>query len=142
VLTVEEGIREVDEYHVSRTKVRLDILCFGTKKRVKKIEAKLNHCLLHWVQGLGVDLALELWFSSVKRKPLDSDSLNHRLALVVECFHTHLTDDQKRGMHVQGHRLAHSHERLFAQVKWSITSILSHPMIASILSAVRSFSEK
>ena len=66
MLTVEEGIREVDEYHVSRTKVRLDILCFGTKKRVKKIEAKLNHCLLRWVQGLGIDLALKLWFSSVK----------------------------------------------------------------------------
>ena len=71
VLTVEEGIREVDEYHLSRTKVRLDVLCFGTKKRVKEIEAKLNHCLLHWVQFLGVDLALELWFSSVKRKTLD-----------------------------------------------------------------------
>ena len=106
MLTVEEGIREVDKYHVSRTKVRLDILCFGTKKRVKKIEAKLNHCLLCWVQGLGIDLALKLWFSSVKRKRLDGDSIDHRLALVVECIHAHVTDDQKRGMHVQGHRLA------------------------------------
>jgi hypothetical protein len=136
VLTVEKGIREVDEYHVSRTKVRLDILRFGTKKRVKKIEAKLNHCFLRWVQFLDVDLALELWLSSVKRKTLD-----HWLASVVECIHAHLTDDQKRGMHVQGHRLVRS-ERLSAQVKWPITSVLSHPMIASILSAVRSFSEK
>ena len=116
MLTVEEGIREIDEYHVSCTKVRLDILCFGTKKRIKEIEAELEHCLLHWVQGLGIDLALELWFSSVNRKTLDGDSIDHRLALVVECIHAHVTDGQKRGMHVQGHRLARS-ERLSAQVK-------------------------
>ena len=58
--TVKEGIREVDEYHLSRTKVRLDILCFWTKKCVKEIEAELNHCFLRWVQVLGIDLALEL----------------------------------------------------------------------------------
>jgi hypothetical protein len=106
VLTVEERIREVDKHHFSRTKVRLDILYFWTKERVKEIEAKLNHCLLHWVQLLGIHLALELWFSSAKRKMVDSDSPDHQLASVVECIHTHFTDDQKRGMHVQGHRLA------------------------------------
>ena len=58
--TVKEGIREVDKYHLSRTKVRLDILCFWAKKCVKEIEAELNHCLLHRVQLLGVDLVLEL----------------------------------------------------------------------------------
>jgi hypothetical protein len=62
---------------------------------------KLDHCLLHWVQVLSVDLALKLWFSSVIRKTPD-----HRLASVVECIHAHVTDDQKHGMHVQGHHLA------------------------------------
>lgn len=102
MLTVEEGIREVDKYQLSSTEVRLDILCFGTKERVKEIEAKLDHCLLHWVQFLGVDLALELWFSSAARKTLDY----RRPASVAECIHAHLTDDQKHGMHVQRHSLA------------------------------------
>ena len=102
MLTVEEGIREVDEYQLSSTEVRLDILRFGTKERVKEIEAKFNHCLLRWVQVLGVDLTLELWwFSSATRKRLD-----YRLASVIECIHAHFTDDQKHEMHVQGHRLA------------------------------------
>jgi hypothetical protein len=107
VLTVEEGIREVDEYQLSSTEVRLDILRFGTKERVKEIEAKFNHCLLRWVQVLGVDLTLELWwFSSATRKTLD-----HRLASVIESIYAHFSDDQKHEMHVQGHRLARS-ERL------------------------------
>ena len=108
VLTVEEGIRKVDEYQLSSTEVRLDNLCFRAKEHVKEIEAKLNHSFLHGVQLLGVDPALELWFSSATGKTLD-----HRLALVIECIHAHLTDDQKRRMHVQGHRLARS-ERLSA----------------------------
>jgi hypothetical protein len=70
-LTVEEGICEVDKYQLSSTEVRLDIWCFGMKERIKEIEAKLDHCFLHWVQVLGVDLALELWFSSATRKTLD-----------------------------------------------------------------------
>ena len=106
MLTVEKGIREVDKYQLSSAEVRLDILCFWMKERIKEIEAKLDHCLFHRIQVLGVDLALELWFSSATRKTLD-----HRLASVVECIHAHVTDDQKRGMHVQGHSLAHN-ERL------------------------------
>ena len=111
VLTVEEGIREVDEDQLSRTEVRLDIRRFWMKECVKEIEAKLDHCLLHWVQVHGIDLALELWFSLVKRK-----TSSDQLALVVECIHAHITDNQKRGMHVQGHRLAHC-ERLSARVE-------------------------
>jgi hypothetical protein len=71
VLTVEEGIREVNEYQLTSTEVRLDILCFWTKKRVKEIKTKLNHCLLHRVQVLVVDPALEFWFSSATRTTLD-----------------------------------------------------------------------
>ena len=138
MLTVEKRIREVDEYQISSREVRLDIRCFGTKERVKEIKTKLDHCLLHWVQALGVDLVPELWFSSATRKRPDH---RLRLASVVECIHAHVTDDQKRGMHVQGHRLARC-ERLCLRVKKPITSILSHPMIASILSAVRSCSER
>ena len=64
VLTVEEGIREVDEYHFSSTEVRLDNMCFRAKEHVKEIGVKLNHSFLNGVQLLGIDLALELWFSS------------------------------------------------------------------------------
>ena len=73
MLTVKEGICEVDEHQISSTEVRLDIRCFWTKERFKEIEAKLDHCLLRWVQALGVDLALELWFSSAARKMPDPD---------------------------------------------------------------------
>ena len=73
MLTVKEGIREVDEYQLSSTEIGLDIRCFWTNERVKEIEAKLDHRLLHWVQRLGVDLALELWFSSATRKMPDPD---------------------------------------------------------------------
>jgi hypothetical protein len=71
VLTVEEGIREVDKYQLSSTEVRLDILCSWAKERVKEIKTKLNHCLLHRVQFLVFDKALELWFSSATRTTLD-----------------------------------------------------------------------